>query len=118
MKNRLVERQNCANPLLSTTIIANAHRDDPESASSEWDALFRDDISSFLDDALISASIDLNRPRELPPRRGVPYVAFTDPSGGRSDAYTMAIGHRDNETFVCDVVTGVYPPCDPKQVTR
>lgn len=57
------------NPTLSSGVIDRARTDDPESAASEWNAEFRSDISSFLDDELIESAIDYDRPRELPPRR-------------------------------------------------
>jgi hypothetical protein len=30
---------------------------------------------------------------ERPPVPGIQYSAFTDPSGGSSDAFTLAVGH-------------------------
>jgi hypothetical protein len=107
------------NPTLSQASIDQAHADDPESASSEWDGLFRADISSFLDDDLINAAIDTARPRELPPIKGKSYVAYADASGGRVDAYTICIGHKEPDgRFVADVVRGVAPPFNPADVTR
>jgi hypothetical protein len=43
--------------------------------------------------------------RELPPSSDVRYLAFVDPSGGRSDAFTLAIGHRSQDRAVVDVVS-------------
>ena len=37
-----------------------------DAARSEWDAEFRADIATFLDDELIEAAIDRSRPLELP----------------------------------------------------
>src|ERR1017187_6639173 len=77
-------------------------------AASEWDGGFRDDIASFLDDALIDAAIMHDRPLELPPRSH-PYFyrAFTDSAGGTGrDAYTLAIAHKEGERYVIDVVRG------------
>jgi hypothetical protein len=108
------------NPLLSSKIIAQAHANDPEAAASEWQAEFRSDVAAFLDDETIEAAVDRGRPLELPPRSGVRYHAFVDPSGGRGDAYTLCIGHRERDTggFVADVVRGTRPPFDPVEVTR
>ena len=105
------------NPTLDQKVIARAVAADPEGARAEWDAEFRADIASFLDDATIDAAVDCARPLELPPRSGVDYRAFVDASGGRHDAYTLAIGHLDGERCVCDVIRGVRPPFDPAQVT-
>jgi hypothetical protein len=69
-------------PTLDAEIIASARASDPESARSEWDAKWRADISAFLSDELIDAGVGNDRPLELPPRPGLNYVAFCDPSGG------------------------------------
>jgi hypothetical protein len=74
------------NPTLSTKVIKQAIRDDPEGATSEWEATFRTDLASFLDDATIDAAVDHARPLELPPRPGLAYCAFVDMSAGRHDA--------------------------------
>jgi hypothetical protein len=105
------------NPTLKQAMVDRAVRDDPEAAEAEWNAQFRSDIDAFLDDGQISAAIDTARPRELPPRPGVPYAAFIDASGGRSDAYTCVIGHRHGDKFIADVVTGEPPPFNPSVVT-
>jgi hypothetical protein len=104
------------NPTLSARMIDRATADDPESAEAEWCGQFRSDIASYLDDELITGAIR-DGPRELPPRYGVSYVAFIDASGGRSDSYTMTIGHREGEKFVADVVTGQAPKFNPQEVT-
>jgi hypothetical protein len=91
---------------------------DPAAAPSEWDGTFRDDIAAFLDDALIDGAIEHGRPLELPPLTSSYYKAFTDASGGRGDAYTLCIGHKEGEYFVIDVIRGTHPPFDPHEVTR
>jgi hypothetical protein len=105
------------NPLLDEGEIAAAMRDDPEAAPSEWAGEFRRDIAAFLDDEIIEAAVDRSRPLELPPRAGLTYSAFCDASGGRGDAYTIAIGHKEGERVVCDVIRGRRPPFDPQAVT-
>ena len=105
------------NPALKPAMIDRAMRDDPEAAGAEWNAEFRSDIDAFLDDGQITAAVDMGRPRELPPRPGISYAAFVDASGGRSDAYTICIGHRQGDRFVADVVTGQAPPFNPSTVT-
>jgi hypothetical protein len=107
------------NPQLSAALVAAAREADPEAAAAEWDACFRSDISAFLSEDLIELAVDRNRPPELPPQHGVDYVAFVDASGGRHDSYTIAIGHKDSAgRFICDVLRGSEPPCDPQVVTR
>ena len=43
------------NPSIDDAVIDAQRRDDPAAAASEWDAQFRSDISSYLDDAFIDA---------------------------------------------------------------
>ncbi len=105
------------NPTFNRDKIANAKAADPEGGESEWEGGFRNDIAAFLDDATIDAAINLARPLELPPRDGFHYQAFTDVSGGRHDAYTLAIGHKEGEQFVADVIRGKNAPFDPQSVT-
>lgn len=66
--------------------------------------------------------VDYSRPLELPPREGIVYSAFCDPSGGRHDHFTMAIGHKEGTGsgvfYVIDVIRGVAPPFDPQSVVE
>jgi hypothetical protein len=98
------------NPTLDVAVIAAASAADPEAAIAEWEGGFRCDLATFLDDRAIEDCIDHRRPLELPPRRDVCYRAFTDPSGGRTDHFTLAIGHKENDNrMVVDVLRGVVP---------
>jgi hypothetical protein len=111
------------NPTLSDQTIATQRQADPTSASSEWDAEFRNDIASFLDDELIDAAVEYGRPLELPPRSTGFYKAFVDASGGTgNDSYTIAIAHKerngDREAFVIDLVRGTQGKFDPVEVTK
>jgi hypothetical protein len=105
------------NPTLGQAEIDAAISADPEGASAEWEATFRTDLAAFLDDQTIDAAVDQSRPLELPPRH-FQYSAFTDPSGGRRDSFTLCIGHQEGETFVCDLVRGVKPPFTPDEVVK
>jgi hypothetical protein len=106
------------NPSLADNVIAAQRAADPAAATSEWDAEFRPDIGQLLDDLTIEANVDYGRPLELPPRPELFYRAFTDASGGRSDYYGLAIGHKEHDRFIVDVVRGVAPPFDPSVVTK
>jgi len=106
------------NPSISDAVIAAQSAADPEAAGAEWDAEFRRDIGAYLDDATIEAAIDHARALELPPVRGLHYRAFVDASGGRSDHYCVAVGHRHAGRYIVDLVKGVPPPFDPDLVTR
>lgn len=51
--------------------------------------------------------------------RGVDYTAFCDPSGGISDAMTLAVGHLDADVkCVLDSVLEIRPPFDPEQAVQ
>jgi hypothetical protein len=83
------------NPTLPDSVIEQQRQADPTGAASEWDAEFRTDISTFLDDELIDAAIEHGRPLELPPRPYPAfYRAFTDSAGGTGrDSYTVSVAH-------------------------
>jgi hypothetical protein len=70
----------------------------------------------FLSDEMIDGAIDTTRPLEIAPRAGIAYQAFADPSGGRHDSFTIAIGHEDNGRYIVDVLRGQHPPFDPQTV--
>ena len=106
------------NPMLSEGDIARAMRDDPEAGVSEWQGEFRVDIGAFLDDRDIDGCVDHDRPTELPPRPSMKYHAFCDPSGGRHDAFAIAIGHREGELTIIDALRGHHPPFDTKLVVN
>ena len=107
------------NPTLDESAIAEAIEDDPAAGQAEYMGLFRADLEGFLDDALVDGAIVTGR-RELARVAGVRYVAFTDPSGGRQDAFTLAIAHQQPKTsstparLVLDAVRSVKPPFDPE----
>lgn len=94
------------NPTLDLAVIKAADESDPLAARSEWHGEFRSDLAQFLDDESIEFAIDRNRPHELPPRDEVTYFAFTDPSGGKHDAFSLCICHREGAKVVIDVVRG------------
>ena len=105
------------NPTLDIRMIERAKSSDPEAAETEWGGGFRSDIAAFLDDRAIDDAVDHGRPLELSPRYGISYKSFVDPSGGRHDAFTLCIGHKESDNrFVVDVVRGRAPPFDPHGV--
>ena len=108
------------NATLDERAIAAQRLADPTAARSEWDAEFRADLVSFLDDELIDAAVDHARPLELPPRPGVFYRAFVDASGGAigGDAYAIAIAHRENGRYIIDCIRGQQGPFEPVELTK
>ncbi len=54
--------------------------------------------------------------RERLPEDGVTYQAAADPSGGRRDAFTVALGHQVGDRIVVDVVRDWAAPFNPSGV--
>lgn len=105
------------NPSFSQAIIDEACERDPASAASEYLAEFRSDIASFMSREMIDAAIVPGR-FEIPAVPGVRYFGFTDPSGGSSDAMTLAIAHKEGEAAILDCVAVVTPPFSPDSVVK
>src|SRR5207253_1167831 len=96
--------------------IVRQYERDPAAAAAEVGAQFRTDVETFVPLEIIAACTD--PVQERMPERGVGYVGFVDPSGGASDAFTMAIAHMDGNIAVLDVVREVRPPFSPADVTE
>lgn len=106
------------NPTIDKKVIDQALKDDYSAAKSEWMAEFREDISSFLSLELIEAAVIPGR-FELPKIENVSYFAFTDPSGGRQDSFTLAISHKEEDgKIVLDAIRETKPPFQPKDVVE
>lgn len=103
------------NPSLDPGIVELALAEDPASAEAEYLAQFRDDVAAFVAREVVDACTAPGR-YELSPLPGVNYRAFVDPSGGSSDAMTLAISHRDGAVAVLDAVREVRPPFSPESV--
>ena len=91
------------NPKLPQRVIDGAMQRDPQAARAEYMAQFRADLEQFISREVVERSAR-PAPLELPPRPGVTYFAFTDPSGGGADGFTLAIGHNDDGQTVIDVL--------------
>ena len=85
---------------------------DHAAAAAEFLAQFRSDVEALLTVEVIDAATVPGR-IELPPRSGVRYLAFTDPSGGSADSYALAICHAEGESAVIDAVRERKPPFSP-----
>jgi hypothetical protein len=81
------------NPTLGRDYLERMRIEDPEAYRSEVLGDFRSGTSNPFDRESLQA-VTAEGPVELPPAPGIPYAAFVDPSGGRSDAFTLAIGHQ------------------------
>ncbi len=104
------------NPTLDSALITAAQAADPLAAKSEWFGEFRDDISTFLDPALIEAATDRGV-MVRPPIPGTTYTAFVYASGGRHDAFSAAVTHKENDIVIVDAVFERQAPFDPALTT-
>jgi len=87
------------NPSVPQDVIDQAYEDDPASAAAEYNAEFRKDVESFVALEIVEACRVKGR-YELTPEAHRQYVAFTDPSGGSSDAMTLAIAYLDRDRVI------------------
>lgn len=101
------------NPTLDAAEIERQVMLDPEKAGAEYLSLWRDDLTSFIDRQLVEAAIDRGIVVR-PPKTGVSYVAFCDPSGGRGDSFTAAVGHRERPNVL--VLDALYEKRSPFDV--
>jgi hypothetical protein len=106
------------NPTLSADYLQRMEQDDPEAYRSEVLGEFRAGISSLFDPEALDAVVISGR-RELPPSSEMHYRAFADPSGGRSDSFTLAIGHAiPGARVVVDLVRAWKAPFSPAGVVE
>jgi hypothetical protein len=103
------------NPTIDPTIIEQAHREDPESASAEWDAEFRGDLSNYVDRRVVEACIE-SGVYERGYIRDYRYTAFCDPSSGANDSMTLGIAHREGARAILDCLREVKAPFSPADV--
>jgi hypothetical protein len=104
------------NPSVPETFIAAAYEDDPAAASAEYGGLFRTDVENLVSRDVVEACIVPGR-HELPPIAGVRYSAFLDAAGGSgADSMTLAIGHREGDRAVLDLIRERVPHFSPEEV--
>jgi hypothetical protein len=105
------------NPTIDQAIIDAAMEDDPAAARAEWMAEFRSDVDGWADVQLIEAAVD-SGVTVRPPKSGVAYRSFSDPSGGSRDSFTVAIAHGENGTAVLDCLVEIKAPFNPTSATE
>jgi hypothetical protein len=105
------------NPTLPKDYLERMKAEDPEAYESEVLGNFRSGTSNPFDRESIAA-VTVDGPVELAPAQGIPYAAFADPSGGRSDAFAIAIGHQlpPDGRAVVDCIRKWEPPFNPTGV--
>jgi len=91
------------NPSLPKRVVDEAMERDPEAARAEYMAEFRSDLETFLLREIVDLAVR-SGPLELPFDKAHKYFAFVDPAGGGADEFTLAIGHRENDLTVVDLV--------------
>lgn len=105
------------NPTISAEWLEEQYQEDPERASSEYGAEFRNDVGAFISREVIQACTVPDR-YELPFISGNLYRAFCDPSGGSGDSFTLAIAHDEGDITVLDCVREIKPPFSPDAATK
>src|SRR5262249_29945771 len=90
------------NPTLKQPVIDAAFDEDPAAARSEFGGEWREDVSEYVPRSLVESLVIRGR-KELLPREGVAYFAFTDLSGGRHDDAGLAIAHREGRKLILDL---------------
>lgn len=107
------------NPTIPQKVIDKTLKDDYAAGKAEWLAEFREDLETFLTTEMIEAAIVRDR-WELPKIEDAMYYAFADPSGGRADSFTLAIGHKDEESgkTILDRLEEKRPPFSPQDVVK
>jgi ribosomal protein S25 len=105
------------NPTINREIIERAFEEDPQAAISEWSAEWRKDIEALIPLELVETATIQGR-YEVPKIEEVTYFAFTDPSGGRQDSFTLAISHGEEEKIVLDLIREAKPPFSPENVVK
>ena len=102
------------NPTFPQAIVDRELKKDRERAQAEYLAMWRDDLSSFIDRAAVEACVAAGcYERGRVPRTN--YFAFCDPaSGGGSDSMTLAVAHRDRDgRTILDLVRELRPEFSP-----
>ena len=105
------------NPRLNPLVVQAALLRDRASATAEYLAEFREDLSNFLSIEEIERVVIRGRTL-LPYLEGQKYKAFCDPSGGRNDSMVLAIAHTEKDRAVLDLVREFRAPFSPEEAVR
>jgi hypothetical protein len=106
------------NPTVDANIIKQAYADDAQFAAAEYGGRFRDGLSAFITRDVLDRCI-ASKVVERQPSAYFKFHAFCDPSGGSSDSFALAIGHRDeNGIVIVDCLRESVPPFSPQQVVE
>ena len=75
-------------------------------------ATFRTDLATAFSPQSLEACTIKGRDL-LPASALIQYLAFVDPSGGRADSFGLAIGHKQRDKVVVDLIEAWKPPFEP-----
>jgi hypothetical protein len=103
------------NPTLSQFEIDEAIAENPQKFKAEYLAEWRSDLEGLFTAEAIEQCVIPGR-HELGRAPNQQYFGFIDPSGGASDAMTMAIAHKDRDIAVLDLIRERKPPFNPSEV--
>lgn len=104
-------------PSIDREFIAGEYEKDPVAAAAEYGLEWRSDVAAYVTREVVEAAVPRGVVERLP-EHGVVYRAFTDPSGGSADSFTLAIAHKDwaSGQGILDAVREVRPPFSPESV--
>src|SRR4030095_11561817 len=102
------------NPTIDAGLVQRELERDPEAGREEWLATFRSDLSAAFSPEALEACTVKGRD-ELPASPLIQYQAFVDPSGGKVDSFTVAIGHKSDRAII-DLCRAWEAPFNPKEV--
>lgn len=107
------------NPTLPQSIVDKALDRDATAARAEYLAEFRSDLQSYVPRDVVESCVIPSR-GVLPFCSDYHYAAFTDPSGGSSDSFTLCIGHTEGieRRVVVDRLEERKPPFSADDVTK
>jgi hypothetical protein len=105
------------NPTISEAFVAAELEKDEAAARAEYLAEFRTDIETFLSREIVEACVEPGV-HARPPRDGIRYTAFIDPSGGVADSFALAIAHAESEHAVLDAVVERKAPLSPEAAVQ
>jgi len=104
------------NPSLAQKVVDRAMERDPAAASAEYLGTWRSDLHAFVSLEAVEACVEAGA-YERRPLVSEHYTAFTDPSGGSADSFTLAIAHREHDgRVVLNCVRERQPPFSPEAV--
>lgn len=103
------------NPTIPDEFFREKFEQDAASANAEYGGQFRTDVETFVTQEVINACTD-DGIYDRPYNSEYDYVAFTDPSGGSKDSFTLAIAHKQEQGVFLDLVVERKPPFSPDEV--